>query len=102
MEFARSVIQSLIEEKLVNHRGGEKVDEGGFELIIQPNNQGLNLLTQYEAKQKSNDKPPNGTKNEYSNNIWQRPIGLIWVATVAGVLALMVAYIFRHHLGISL
>jgi hypothetical protein len=102
MDFARSVLQSLIEDKLVNHRGWEKLKEGGFELIIQPNKQGRDLLAQYEATQETNNKPPNSSEEENSSNIWQRPIGLIWISTAAGVLVLMIAYIFRHHLGIPL
>ena len=100
--FARSVLQSLIEERLVNHRGGEKLKEGLSELLVQPNKQGLNLLARNEAIQETNGKPSNSKEDEHSNNVWQRPIGLIWISTVAAVLALMVAYIFRHHLGIPL
>ncbi|MDE2462479.1 MAG: hypothetical protein KGO02_02005 [Alphaproteobacteria bacterium] len=40
--------------------------------------------------------------NQNPLNVWQRPIGAIWLLIVGGTLVLMVGYIFRHYFGVPL
>ena len=50
---------------------------------------------------------PNQTTNPSRNIIqvekwYQKPIGIVWLAAIGAVLALLIVYLIRNHLGISL
>jgi len=110
MPFARSVMQSLIEERLVNHRGGEKLQEGGFELLVQPTPGGAEFLktassksaTQNQAVNKPSAEKPNNVKETQAEKFTEKPLVKMALAVVTTVLGAMVIYLFRHHLGIQL
>ena len=110
MPFFRSVMQSLIEERLINHRGGEKSPEGGFELLVQPNQHGAKFLETASAKSSTENqgihKPATvSTQNierSQAEKLSEKPLVKMAITIVTAILLSMVIYIFRHHLGIPL
>jgi hypothetical protein len=108
--FARSVLQSLIEQRLLNHRGGEKLPQGGFELLIQPNQHGANFLktassksaTENKGMQKPGDVSAQNIEKSQTEKLSEKPLVKMAFAVFATVLAAMVLYLFSHHLGLQL
>lgn len=110
MPFIRSVMQNLIEERLINHRGGEKLPEGGFELLVQPNQHGAKFLETSSSKsaaanhgvQKPATASTQNIEESQAEKLSEKPLVKMALAIVTAILLSMVLYIFRHHLGIQL
>lgn len=86
--------------------GSSKDSIGSINRAIGIVNQAIISLEIMSVPNPTND-PSDGKKqthaeNQHPMNLWQRPVGLIWVTVVGGTLVLMIGYLFRHYLGISL
>lgn len=49
-----------------------------------------------------NNEAPYTSKNQNTKDIWQRPIGAIWIIVTGGLILAFATYLFRTQLGIPL
>ena len=65
-------------------------------------NQAVCLLEINPIPNSTSEPSVNPSDNPATPNIWHRPIGTLWLMIIAAVVAAMILYLLRNHLGISL